>query len=162
MRGGLTGFYLNNSQTLKIGKTTFFAENGMIKAVEDDGNYTVIPVRKWLHRAQAINDMLAPHAGRSDTKIEQDLKKKYSDIVDQAVVLAKMAQEQGMPDDPSMVADRTRRQSRKFSVSGGQTASAPHGEAAPVSASSVKRFAHGGTSMQVAPREERRPVNVEM
>lgn len=161
MMGGLTGFYLNNKQTLKIGKTTFFAENGMIKSIEDDGNYTVIPVRKWLHRAKAINDMLQPHAGRSDTKIEEDLRKKYADIVDQAVVLAKIAQEQGMPDDPSMVADRTRRQARKFAVSGGQTVTEHHGEAAPVGASSVQRFAPGGKSLQVS-RRESRPVNIEM
>lgn len=161
MMGGLTGFYLNNKQTLKIGKTTFFAENGMIKSIEDDGNYTVIPVRKWLHRAKAINDMLQPHAGRSDTKIEEDLRKKYADIVDNAVVLAKIAQEQGMPDDPSMVADRTRRQARKFAVSGGQSVTEHHGEAAPVGASSVQRFAPGGKSLQVS-RRESRPVNIEM
>lgn len=161
MLGGLTGFYLNNKQTLKIGKTTFFAENGMIKSVEDDGNYTVIPVRKWLHRAKAINDMLQPHAGRSDTKIEEDLRKKYADIVDQAVVLARTAQEQGMPDDPSMVADRTRRQARKFAVSGGQSVTEHHGEAAPVGASSVQRFAPGGKSLQVS-RHNSRPVNIEM
>jgi hypothetical protein len=150
----LTGFYLGNKKVMKIGKTQFFAENGFIKAVEDDGRYTVIPVVRWMHRAKAINDMLKPHSGRSDSKLEYDLKKRYADIVDDAVALAQLAQEQGMPDDPSMVADRVRRQARSVSFAGVNYASPAqrHADAPPSNLGGTsKRFAPGGSSLTIDP-----------
>lgn len=114
----MLNLYFKHKKTMRIRQTDFFAERGLIRAVVDGtGEYKVIPVRQWLHRTNALNEMLGQKDSRGDGKIEADLRRKFTDIVDDSTSLARTAQEQGMPSDPTARADQARRTARVFAQS---------------------------------------------
>lgn len=93
----------------------YWAERGLIR-VEDslDNSYRVLSVRQFLKHAQAMSELLGNSSAKKDAGADADLRREFQRIIDRAVELARKAQVQGMPDDPSAV--RALRRSRPVSV----------------------------------------------
>lgn len=93
----------------------YWAERGLIR-VEDslDNSYEVLSVRQFLKHAQALSAMLGNSSSNKDAGADTHLRAEFQRIIDRSVELARKAQVQGMPDDPS--AARALRRSRPVSV----------------------------------------------
>jgi hypothetical protein len=93
----------------------YWAERGLIR-VEDslDNSYEVLSVRKFLQHAAALSKMVGNSSSNKDSGADATMRTEMQRIIDRSVELARKAQIQGMPDDPS--ANRARRRGRPVSV----------------------------------------------
>lgn len=93
----------------------YWAERGLIR-VEDslDNSYEVLSVRQFLKHAKALSELLGNSSAQKDAGADAHLRAEFQRIIDRSVELARKAQIQGMPDDPS--AARALRRSRPVSV----------------------------------------------
>jgi hypothetical protein len=109
--------FIGCADITNYGHLKFWAERGLIR-IEDtrDGGYQIITVRTFLHRLQALNDMLgngrADVEGFADRNMVQELRR----VIDEGVALCQKAQEQGMPSDPSACRDLRRRQPKTVCI----------------------------------------------
>ena len=99
----------------------YWAERGLIR-VEDslDNSYEVLSVRQFLRHAQALSAMLGNSSAKKDAGPDTQLRAEFQRIIDRAVELARKAQIQGMPDDPSAARDLRRRRPVSVVVPGGR------------------------------------------
>lgn len=86
----------------------WWAENGLIKYEEVDGNYGAISVRSCLQRLKANNEL---HGRRSVDKgfHTADEVTRVQRFIQEMLELCRKAREQGTPDDPAARRDRLRR-----------------------------------------------------
>lgn len=114
---------LNPSQTPYIGgranmailnkngyELRFWAERGLVRCEDSrDNSYTVMSIKTFLHRVKGINDMLGNSREDRRGLMHEDKVQDLRRFIDQALSVAKQAQEQGSPDDPSARRDAVRR-----------------------------------------------------
>lgn len=81
--------------------TRFWAERGLIHCEDDKEGYSILSVAQFMQHVKGLNDMLGKRSASGDAGADADLRKKIQEDVDKAVAIARKAQEQGMPDDPT-------------------------------------------------------------
>ncbi len=88
----------------------YWAERGLIR-VEDslDNSYEVLSVRQFLRHAAALSAMIGNSSANRDAGADSAMRAEMQRIIDRSVEIAKKAQIQGMPDDPSAARDLRRR-----------------------------------------------------
>lgn len=86
-------------------ETRFWPERGLIHCEDNIDGYSSFTVRAFLHRINALSEMLGRRSSNQDTGADNDMRIKIQRDVDRAVDLARIAQEQGMPFDPSAARD---------------------------------------------------------
>lgn len=93
----------------------FWAERGLIH-VEDslDNSYQSLSVRQFLERVAALSDLLRNSRSSDATGPDAAYRSELLAVIEQAVQIARQAQLQGMPDDPSAVRDLLRRRPSWF------------------------------------------------
>lgn len=103
---------------LRVGRSRFWAERGLIHSERDDGDYRVQTVRQFLKHINGISDMLGNKSAKRDQVKDAKLRKEYQDTIDAAFELAKRAQEQGMPSDAGARRAYVRARPKSICVSG--------------------------------------------
>jgi hypothetical protein len=101
----------NNHVT--FGNLRFWPENGLIHS-EDlrTGDYRSFAVRTFLRRVEGLIEMLGNSTQRdmySEDQFDRHLREIHLRFFEGAQRIGRIAQEQGMPSDPSARADRKRR-----------------------------------------------------
>jgi len=81
--------------------TRFWAERGLIHCEDSKEGYCILSVAQFMTQVKALNDMLGKKSSTDDTGADADLRKLIQENVDTAVLIARKAQEQGMPSDPT-------------------------------------------------------------
>lgn len=99
----------------------YWAERGLIRAEDSlDNSYEVLSVRQFLRHAAALSAMLGNSSSKKDTGADPHLRAEFQRIIDRSIDLARKAQVQGMPDDPSACRDLRRRRPVSVVVPGGK------------------------------------------
>jgi sugar-specific transcriptional regulator TrmB len=112
------------SKVVKCGQTSFWAARGLIHAIDErNGNYKIISVREMLHRMEAIQDIInnssnASRQKHSHDKVDSVWLEENQTMIEKMLEVVNEAQIQGMPTDPTAVADMARRQRKVLLVSG--------------------------------------------
>jgi hypothetical protein len=105
------------------GRDKYWAERGLIHYENTETNeYDTLTVREFLLRLKAINDMLGnSRATLASAKFAHaDEIKRQQKFVEEASMLARKAQQQGMPSDPQARAEAKRRAPKSVVVPGGK------------------------------------------
>lgn len=79
----------------------YWAERGLIHVEDSKEGYAILSVAQFMQQVKALNDMLGRKSSSGDTGADASMRKEIQDKVDKACRIARKAQEQGMPDDPS-------------------------------------------------------------
>lgn len=102
---------------LVVNQTHFWAERGLIHC-EGPKGYQSLSVRKFLRHIQGLCAMLGNSSARTDHVRDAALRAEYVAIIERATELARRAQIQGTPDDPSACRDLVRRRPTTLCMSG--------------------------------------------
>jgi hypothetical protein len=98
----------------------YWAERGLIHHEDTNtGEYQTLNVRSFLHRVQALSDMLgnAPATMAGDRFAHQDEVKRQMRFVELAIDLARLAKHQGMPSDADARKELKKRRATSVSMS---------------------------------------------
>lgn len=98
----------------------FWAERGIIHCEDNVHGYSSMSVGTFLRRVDAINDMLGNATPARDTGADANLRAETTRNVERAIMIARIAQDQGMPEDASARRDMLRRRSKTVCVSAGK------------------------------------------
>jgi hypothetical protein len=101
--------------------TRFWAERGLIHCEDSKEGYTILSVAQFMQQVKGLNDMLGNRASNRDTGFDVDLRKSIQANVEMACRIAKKAQEQGMPDDPTCRTNYAVMRPRSFYMGGGKS-----------------------------------------
>ncbi len=107
---------------VRFGPLRLWAERGLIH-VEDsrDNSYEVMSVAECLTRMDAISEMLGNTPRREQATEDQfdgANRERHQRMLEEMIVVAQRAKEQGMPSDPSAVRDIQRRRPKSVVVPG--------------------------------------------
>lgn len=106
-----------DQDVLLVNRTRFWAERGLIHCDGPQG-YQTLSVRQFLRHINGIVEMLGGSSARTDHVKDAALRAEYQDIVERSMGLARKAQEQGMPTDPSACRDYVRRRPTTVCMAG--------------------------------------------
>jgi len=115
------GSVLNlQEDVVRFGPLRFWAERGLVH-VEDatDNSYEVMSVRTFLSRARGLSDMIGNSTQRemhSEDRYDQMERTRHLTFLEGAANLARKAQIQGMPSDPSARRELVRRRPKSVVV----------------------------------------------
>lgn len=113
---------LGSSDVVRFGPLRLWADRGLIH-IEDsrDNGYDTISVRAALERVNALNDVIKNSKAHLRTKgddFDRAEITRHQNMIDGMVEIARKAQIQGMPDDPTARRDMSRRRVRSVVVTG--------------------------------------------
>jgi len=105
--------YIVGAETAKIGRVRFWAERGLIHWEDaKDNSYGTQTVASFLHKINAFSEMMGNSLRKSKDREwlgDDNLAQQIRNFIDDGAAIAKQAQVQGMPSDPSAVRDLARR-----------------------------------------------------
>lgn len=103
--------FLGDHDCVRFRNLRIWAERGLIHVEEDNGNYQAISVRSTAHRMRALQDMI--NNSREEAKRNPGFNHQLCDqiqrMLESMIEVARKAQIQGMPDDPTAREELKRR-----------------------------------------------------
>src|SRR4051812_12731771 len=93
-------------------ETRFWAERGIVQCEDNIDGYSSMSVRAFLKRVNALNEMMGNSSPGRDKGPDSDLRQETLRVVELASEIARMAQVQGMPSDPTARRDMARRRKK--------------------------------------------------
>lgn len=112
--------FLGEHSCAHIGTLRFWAERGLVHCEDSrDNSYESVSVRTFLERARGLSDMIGRSTVKRDTGADASLRENVQRFLDEAVEVARKAQEQGMPTDRTAVNDLKARRPKTLVMSSG-------------------------------------------